>query len=219
MAAVVTSWRAVARAAPIPLPDQVYDHLVAAYADPPRAYHTFAHVVDVLEHWHDVQRRLGWQHPGETFLAVLFHDAIYQAGRSDNEERSALLAISQVPQQGVDLELVTRLIRLTAQHGRLTPALVDPEAALFLDCDMAILGAAPATFGRYEEDIGREYAHLPAAVYAAGRRKFLQTLLAAPRIFLSEDFHRRLEERARANLRRSWERLSHGSEPDPSTHR
>ncbi|MBS1152427.1 MAG: hypothetical protein H6Q89_4125, partial [Myxococcaceae bacterium] len=98
---------------------------------------------------------------------------------------------------------ISQLILLTARHGALTPADVDPEAALFLDCDMAILGAAPEVFDRYDAAIREEYAQVPAILYSLGRRRFLTRLLAAPRIFLSDFFHARLDAAARANLRRA----------------
>ncbi len=52
----------------------------------------------------------------------------------------------------------------------------------------------------YDAAIAREYAHLPREAYAAGRRAFLGTLAAAPRIYLSDYFHARLDTQARANL-------------------
>ena len=44
--------------------------------------------------------------------------------------------------------------------------------------------------------------------YRAGRKAFLQRLLDAPRIFLSDDFHERLDAAARVNLRFALKRLA-----------
>jgi len=181
-----------------------WEALRAAYATPPRAYHSFEHVREVEAHWRDVEARLGWQRPRETWAAVLYHDAIYVAGRADNEAESARLArreLAGTPE--LDLDEVERLILLTAEHGKLTPAGVDRDAALFLDCDMAILGSAPERYARYERAIREEYAAIPDDLFAAGRRRFIERLLAAERIFLSDDFHARLDARARENLRRA----------------
>ena len=84
-----------------------------------------------------------------------------------------------------------------------TLAHVDADAALFLDCDMAILGAEPAAFDAYDAAIAREYHAIPAEAFRAGRRAFLQSVLALPRIFLSDYVHARLDARARANLTRA----------------
>ena len=178
----------------------------AAYAHPPRAYHHFGHVRDVLAQADAVAADPGWRQPDEVRLAILYHDAIYDAGRRDNEARSAALAREHLARwpAAVDVGRVVALIELTARHGRLAPADVDDDAALFLDCDMAILGAAPAVFDAYDRGIAAEYrGHVPGWLFATQRRRFLKALLAAPRIFLSAHFHAALDAAARVNLRRA----------------
>lgn len=181
--------------------------LDASYAVPPRAYHNFRHVQAVLQHCQAVADGPGWQQPREVQLAALYHDAIYQAGRSDNETRSAELARVAIarwlPDAGIDVARVVQLIELTARHGALRAGDIDAEAALFLDCDMAILGAPAAVFDAYDRGIAEEYAgHVPGFLFRLNRRRFLKQLLLAPRIFLSEFFHQQLDPAARANLRR-----------------
>lgn len=189
------------------LPEPLLDAAQIAYATPPRAYHSWSHVEDVLCRYEEVARGPGWEGPREVLLAVVFHDAVYVAGRKDNEEKSAELAAAQVErhlgEEQVDVARVTELIRLTARHGALAPSDVDPEAALFLDCDMAILGSEPALFAAYDEAIREEYAAVPRELYDAGRHQFLRRLLEAPRIFLSDFFHARRDAQARENLRRA----------------
>ncbi len=193
--------------APIPLDPAQWQALQDRYATPPRAYHHFGHVRAVLQHCQDVADGPGWRQPAEVFLAALYHDAVYEAGRKDNEARSAALAVQAIAQEpalaGIDAARVEQLILLTARHGELGPADVDAEAALFLDCDMAILGAPAPVFDAYDRGVAEEYQGVvPGFVYRAGRRRFLQGLLRAPRIFLSDFFHQRLDAAARANLRR-----------------
>lgn len=48
-----------------------------------------------------------------------------------------------------------------------------------------------------------DQAAVPAVMYRHGRKHFLERLLACERIYLSEYFHCRLDERARANLGRA----------------
>jgi predicted metal-dependent HD superfamily phosphohydrolase len=181
--------------------------LFEAYRTPPRAYHTVDHVAEVAGEFERVARGPGWERPVEVFMAVLFHDAIYVAGAPDNEPKSAELARSMIARHlaghGVDAARVTELIERTAVHGKLVPGDVDRDTALFLDCDMAILGASPQRFQAYDAAIATEYAAVPAEIYAAGRRAFLTKLLLSPRIFLSDEMHARLDAAARANLRRA----------------
>jgi predicted metal-dependent HD superfamily phosphohydrolase len=194
--------------APLTLPDAQWTALEAAYATPPRAYHNFSHVRAVLAHYDEVATGPGWTQPPEAWLAVLYHDAIYEPGRKDNEARSAQLAREHIaqwpPDAGIDADRVAALIELTARHGMLAPAEVDRDAALFLDCDMAILGAPPEVFDAYDRGIAAEYrGQVPGWMYRLNRRRFLKALLGRERIFLSDFFHERLDAQARRNLRRA----------------
>lgn len=194
-------------AGPVAVPAAMLDALRAAYATPPRAYHHWGHIEAVLGHYGDVAEHRGWRRPGEVYLAVLYHDAIYEVSGHDNEARSAALARSAIerhlPVGAVAIDEVERLITLTAAHGRIDPTGLDDDTLHFLDCDMAILGAAPEAFDAYERAIAIEYAAVPAEMYRAGRAAFLGRLLASPRIFLSAYFRDRLEAAARDNLRRT----------------
>lgn len=195
---------------PLSLPRGQLDALHEAYRTPPRAYHDWSHVQEVLRHYADVQAGPGWARPAEAWLAVLYHDAVYEAGRSDNEARSAKLAVEQaghwLPDAGVEAGRVAGLIELTARHGQHAPGDFGsgPDAddtRHFLDCDMAILGADGAAFDAYDRAITEEYrGHVPGWLFRRNRRRFLRTLLESPRIFLSELFHRRYDARARENL-------------------
>ncbi|MFC6841734.1 HD domain-containing protein [Xanthomonas theicola] len=194
--------------APLTLPAAQWTQLHAAYATPPRAYHHFGHVQAVLAHYAEVAAGVGWRQPREVYLAVLYHDAVYQAGRGDNEMQSARLAQAAIaqwlPDAGLDAARVAALIELTVHHGQLAADAVDAEAALFLDCDMAILGAERAVFAAYDRAIAEEYRGVvPDRLYRRKRRAFLKTLLAQPRIFLSDRFHARYDAAARANLRQA----------------
>lgn len=195
------------------LPQAQWEALAAAYAQPVRAYHDFTHVHEVLRHHTAVAAGPGWRQPRETWLAVLYHDAIYVPGRRDNEARSAELAAAHIarwlPDAGIDAGRVDALIRATARHGSLGP--VDVEAdpcgqdlAHFLDCDMAILGQDWPVFEAYDRAIAAEYAGVvPGWLFRFKRRRFLRGLADAPRVFLSDFFHHRLDAQARANLRRA----------------
>ncbi|MEO5565644.1 MAG: hypothetical protein ABIR05_03160 [Luteimonas sp.] len=200
-------------ALPLALPEGQLQSLRAAYASPPRAYHDFGHVSEVLVHFADVAAGPGWLQPREVALAVLYHDAIYQAGKGDNEARSAQLAVSDIaywiPEAGLDVQRVAGLITRTARHGRHEPGDfdLDPAAAdirHFLDCDMAILGASPARFDAYNLAIASEYRDvMPGWLFRLNRRRFLGALLDCKRIYLSDYFHQQLDANARRNLRRA----------------
>ncbi|HEY4241391.1 MAG TPA: hypothetical protein VGM88_16330 [Kofleriaceae bacterium] len=187
---------------PLVVPPSVAADLAARYSEPHRAYHTLSHIAAMLA-WFD---SLAWTDPASVYLAILFHDAIYDPLAKDNEARSADLARSLVSAS----PRVCDLILLTSRHGSLSPADVsdDLDAAHFLDVDTSILGASPAAFDAYDAGVAFEYSVVPPAAYLAGRRAFLSNLLSRPRIFLSSHFHALLDAPARANLRRALARLS-----------
>ncbi len=197
----------------IPLPLDMLEALRAAYSTPPRAYHHFGHVEALLRLFDEVEAGPGWARPREAWLAMLYHDAIYEPGRRDNEARSAALAASSItrwlPDEGLDVAHVAGLIELTARHGALSPDELGPDPygddrRNFLDCDMAILGAAPDVFDAYDRAIAEEYRGVvPAWLYRLNRRRFLRGLLRRERIYLGDFFHARLDAAARGNLRRA----------------
>jgi predicted metal-dependent HD superfamily phosphohydrolase len=192
---------------PMPLPAGQLAEIDAAHSRPPRAYHNLGHVQALLRHHHDVAAGPGWRQPREVALAMLYHDAVYEAGRADNEARSALMAREAIarwlPDAGVDAARVAELIELTARHGRLRGEELDADAALFLDADMAILGAPPEVFDAYDRGIAEEYrGKVPGFLFRLNRRRFLKGVLAQPRIFFSDFFHERYDAQARENLRR-----------------
>ena len=191
------------RASVLPLVSAVAE----AYTTPPRAYHNLLHVEELLGWFAQVRDAgPGWLRPDDVLAALLFHDAIYEALRSDNEARSAALAREQIAAFGLpcDGARVSALIEATARHGAVRhDGAQDPDLAHFLDADMAILGALPARFDAYEQAIAAEYAAVPTDRFRAGRARFLQRLLALPRIYETEFFSSRLESAARANLTRA----------------
>lgn len=174
--------------------------LEAAYAEPHRRYHTRDHIQACLAELAGVdglderERRI-------LTLTIWWHDAIYDPTRSDNEARSADLAVRALADLGepddVRLE-VGRLIRLTAGHQ------VDPTdrlGALLVSIDLAILGASPADYGRYVDAIRQEYGHVPDTLFSFGRAAILRRFLEGP-IFPHPAFAARFEDQARANMER-----------------
>lgn len=179
--------------------------LRARYAEPWRGYHDWRHIEEMLQQLAVADEEAPFADVDAAVLAALFHDAVLVPLAHDNEARSAELArrtlASAMP--AVSGDRVTRLIGLTAAHGKLAPDEVDEDEARFLDADLAIVASDPVRFADYEAGVAKEYAGLLPEVFAAGRRAFLQGLLEKPSLFLSASFRGRLDAAARANLRRA----------------
>lgn len=190
------------------LSDEAKRALAIAYAEPHRKYHTARHVAHVVG-WYDwVAETVGWKNPWDVFVAAVFHDAVYDPKGRVNEERSVYAARTFAGAS----DRACELILLTARHGSLKPGDVDVEAARFLDCDMAILGADEDEFDAYDAGVAAEYACVPPAAFREGRFRFLMSLLVKPRIFLSDEFHAKLDVQARFNVMHAAAKLRPGGE-------
>jgi predicted metal-dependent HD superfamily phosphohydrolase len=180
-------------------PDQMAmnrEQLIAAYTAPGRHYHNLAHIEDCL----DALARVENLSAAEREIlseAIWWHDVVYDATRSDNEELSAQLAEQHVRE---DLrQEVGRLIRLTKTHD-VQPG--DRLGAILISIDLGILGAEPARYDAYAAAIRQEFIHVPERDYRAGRAKVLGQFAARPVIFPDTAFAARYDRQARENLAR-----------------
>ena len=177
----------------------LYEQLLQAYNEPQRHYHTLQHLAECLqlqsESAHLAQR------PAEIAIALWFHDAVYDVKAHDNEARSADWAVTALQAAGVGAEVQARVhaLIMATEH---TTAPLEGDAALLVDIDLAILGAAPARFAEYERQIRQEYAWVPEDVFVEKRRAVLQSFMSRPHIYNTTFFHQMLEASARVNLQK-----------------
>ncbi|MEM7666456.1 MAG: hypothetical protein AAF250_11420 [Pseudomonadota bacterium] len=191
------------------VPPQMLANLRKSHAEPQRHYHDWSHVEALLGHMAKVEARL---HDREAVTyAILFHDAIYDPRAKDNERRSAALLVeTDPPIPPESLATARRMIEATEGHF-LPDDLDDPareDCAHFLDMDLGILGASEERFDIYEDQIRREYAHVPADAFREGRAKVLRHFAERERLYFSEWGRQSFEAKARANLARSLEALT-----------
>jgi predicted metal-dependent HD superfamily phosphohydrolase len=182
--------------------EEVLADLRNRYAEPHRHYHTWVHI-EALLGWFG-QRRDHLHDPLSVELAILFHDAVYDPTRSDNEAGSArLLRDADLPDLDDTVRArALRMIEATARH-EMPEGLDAPDRndmAEFLDMDLSILGARTDVFDAYEQAIRREYAFVPEALYREARRGILQRFLERDRLYFSDWGRERFEAVARANL-------------------
>lgn len=180
------------------LPAGLVAALHARYDEPHRHYHDRRHLDAVLDH---VDELVGLAGDAEAVrLAAWFHDAVYDPGRTDNEQASADLARALLAAHGAAGPLVaevTRLVLLTATHD---PEETDTNGAVLCDADLAVLGGDPAEYQNYTDRVRQEYAALDDATFAAGRAQVLRTLLSRSRLFRTCAGQERWETAARQNL-------------------
>lgn len=174
--------------------------LAAAYSEPHRRYHKLAHVESGL-------RELGgvWNyavHLHEVRWAILFHDAIYDPRRQDNEARSADWACRVMEELNRPEEEKAR-VRAMILATALSNEPRTPDEALLVDIDLAILGSDEATFDRYDRSIREEFAWVPEEAYCQARAEVFRSFLDRDRVYRTAPFRQRYEEAARGNLQRA----------------
>ena len=184
--------------------------LATRHAEPARAYHTATHIGAMLADFATVRAHA--QSPATLIFAILFHDAVYDPRRHDNEAASATFAVTALATLGLPPAAIHRVCHLIAatQHGAAIVDAADTDCALLLDLDLATLGGTPTAYRTYAAAIRTEYAHVPDALYRAGRTKVLQGFLAQPSIYRTRDVKARLEARARRNLAQEIAELEQG---------
>ncbi|MFT3923952.1 MAG: hypothetical protein QM778_15570 [Myxococcales bacterium] len=196
------AWRALGAESTREIP-QAAEILTAHYAHPARAYHNAEHIGECLAWFDRVSTQL--ERPTELEVALVFHDAIYDPCARDNEAQSRALFEQLAREAGLPDTSSARigaLISATERH-----AASSHDAAFMVDIDLAILGAEPERYARFERDVRMEFAFLDDAGWSAGRARVLQGFLARERLFETPFFRERLELRARANLARALSAL------------
>lgn len=167
-------------------------HLFELYDQPHRYYHNFSHIVRMLY----VLNKHTVEITPELYIAVLYHDAIYDPTRDDNEAQSALLYESHCIDMGdTPDEKIIQMILDTKEHISTLE-----ESKLLIDADLWTLGSNIWTYEMYTKAIEKEYSHLSDAEKYIGRTTFLEKMLARENIFYTPDFQRFYTHAAKTNL-------------------
>jgi predicted metal-dependent HD superfamily phosphohydrolase len=177
------------------LTEDLREDLLARWSESHRKHHTVTHLHEMLDAIGELADA-GIQFDREAVeLAAWFHDAIYEIGREDNEERSAELARELLATSPMRDE-VARLVLLTKTHD---VADDDINGAVLCDADLSGLGSAPLRYRTYAEAVRGEYSAVPDDVFKPARAQLLSSLLEGS-LFHTEPGRSRWEESARRNM-------------------
>lgn len=172
-----------------------------AWNEPQRAYHSLQHLEECLALFDEQRPAMQWSEA--LLLALLFHDAVYDPRRHDNEARSAEWASASLPEMGADAAMVARVVELvmaTSTHAPGTDDATPADTALLLDIDLSVLGSDPSRFAEYEQQIRREYVFVPDDEYVKARTRVMRGFARRDPIFQTSQLRSRLEATARRNL-------------------
>jgi predicted metal-dependent HD superfamily phosphohydrolase len=185
-------------------PEMVFDDLIARYREPHRRYHNETHLEFGLSQLDLLAGTI--LHPDWVEFAFYYHDSAYVIGATDNEERSAGLAIDALKKAlvpGHIQSLVDGYIMVT--KPRHEPSTADQR--VMADIDLAILGQELPVFTEYERQVREEYADVPDETFWRQRKKILGAFLWRPSVYSTSRFRELYEMRARENL--SWTIANH----------
>lgn len=187
----------------IHLPDiknTFFSRLHKLYTSNKRYYHNLNHIGTLLKLTDQYQHLL--KAPGTIRFAVWYHDAIYNATKNNNEEKSAELAKKHLSAMKVGQAVISdcyKLIIATKKH-EIPNGLNTFDAKFLLDIDLSILAAPQEAYLGYTKQIRKEYSIYPDFMYKKGRKKVLQHFLNTERIFKTDLFFDLNEKKARQNL-------------------
>jgi predicted metal-dependent HD superfamily phosphohydrolase len=175
--------------------EELREDLLARWSETHRKHHTVTHLHEMLDAI-GLLADSGVEFDREAVeLAAWFHDAIYEIGRDDNEDRSAELARELLASSPIRDE-VARLVLVTKTHK---VADDDVNGAVLSDADLSVLGSEPLRYRTYAAAVREESADVPDEVFKPARARVLTALLDGP-LFYTAAGRERWEEPARRNI-------------------
>ncbi|KAN0089207.1 hypothetical protein V8E51_019467 [Hyaloscypha variabilis] len=180
--------------------------LLTTYSERHRHYHTLTHVHSMLQHFSSYLPQL--TNPTAVGLAIVFHDWEYltHSPPAWSEEQSIVhfnVFAEEFHLPSPLVETVRKYITATISHKLLPEDEDDGDLKLFLDFDLEVLGRDRKEYVLYSKQIRKEYNQFDDQLFGWGRKAVLEKFLGRERLFLSDVFFERCEERARDNL--NWE--------------
>lgn len=180
--------------------NRFYENLVKHYNSKGRFYHNLNHIEALLKLSDEYKYLLSSKKTID--FTIWYHDAIYDASKNNNEEKSAELARKDLTDLGLDATLIENcfnLIVATKTH-QLSEETNTFDAQFLLDIDLSILAVDRDEYMEYTRHIRKEYQMYPNFLYKKGRKKVLNHFLEMEHIYKTELFRNLWENKAKGNL-------------------
>ncbi len=185
-------------------PDNAFVLLSASYNQPHRFYHNFDHIKTCLDEFQEVRHLTS--NPTIVEFAIWYHDVVYDVKSKDNEELSARIACNTWAEAGLPQETAQKihdLVLATKHDGPVHST----DQKLITDIDLAILGRPVEEFDAYENNIRKEYSHVPEKQFRTGRAAILKNFLNKQTLYSTDYFIAKYQHQAVVNLTRSIKML------------
>jgi len=178
---------------------EVFQNLVKNYNSPGRTYHNLNHIHSLIHISTEFKSKI--KDYDCLQFAIWFHDVVYNPLNSDNEEKSADLAMEELYKLNLPktkVEKIIRMILATKSHNLLNNS--DSDLNYFLDFDLSILGSNKLIYQKYAKQIRDEYRSIPDSTFYQGRKRVLEMFLESPSIYKTAEFKQLFENQARENI-------------------
>jgi len=174
-----------------------WTEVINHYNGPKRHYHNLKHLENLHKQLQEVRDKIKeWD---ATLFSLFYHDIIYNALKSTNEEKSALVAVERMTSIGVDpTKIAACKDTIIATKTHLLSE--NSDTNYFTDADLSILGQDWDTYQTYTKQVRKEYAIYPSLIYNPGRKKVVKHFLAMNQIFKTDYFFNKFEMKAKENL-------------------
>ncbi len=181
----------------------IFRALEDRYDESHRVYHNGDHIRHCLAEFDSINTALTQTSRDIIELSIWFHDAIYEIAASDNEAESARW-FSSLASGRLNPDIIRAVNRciLYTTHQEM-PA--DPCSLYMVDIDLSGLGQHWEGFAADGQKIREENHQLDDEMFVCGQIEFMNRLMNRSRIFYTEYFNTRLENRARQNIIRQLE--------------
>lgn len=179
------------------LANELWTEIEKSYSNKKRHYHTLQHLDNLLAQLTEVKNEI--QHWETILFTLYYHDIVYNALKTDNEDKSAELAekrMKQISASNQTIELCKKQILATKSHIKST----DSDTNYFTDADLSVLGQTWDQYSQYCNNVRKEYSIYPDFIYNPGRKKVLNHFLSMDRIFKTQFFYNKFEMQAKENL-------------------
>ena len=179
------------------IPISLWNEIEKKYSSHKRYYHTLSHLEVMLDQLDGCKQLIVDR---DTLLfSAFYHDIVYNVLKSNNEERSADLAVKRLSATEFPVHKInTCRDQIVATKNHLNSN--NEDTNLLTDADLSILGQPSDVYGQYCGQIRKEYSIFPDIVYKPGRKKVLIHFLNMKRIFKTSFFYDKYELPARHNL-------------------
>jgi predicted metal-dependent HD superfamily phosphohydrolase len=182
-----------------------YREIAIRWHEAHRAHHTFGYLEFLLKEFDRIGRDAAHQ-PDLVRFALWFRHAMCDPEKRTNEAESADIASRLLfAGEGERLVPTVRRLILIAKHDDI-PQSLDEE--FMADTDLAILGQAPDKFDAAERNLWIEARQfMTEHEFRRRRADHLKRFHQVPSIYWTDQFRKKYQKQARANLARYFERI------------